>query len=77
MPMTPKPEKWGMRVVDILNQLSATYGQPTPAALDANDHISAAQRWPWIHLKSCFTSLKNAQKQRYWVRILTPINSSS
>jgi hypothetical protein len=28
-----------MRVIDILDQLSATYGQPTPAALEANDHI--------------------------------------
>ncbi len=28
-----------MRVIDIHNQLSATYGQPTPAALEANDHI--------------------------------------
>jgi hypothetical protein len=33
--------KWhaGMRVIDILDQLSATYGQPTPAVLEANDHI--------------------------------------
>jgi hypothetical protein len=29
----------GMRVIDILDQLSATYGQPTPAALEENDHI--------------------------------------
>jgi hypothetical protein len=29
----------GMRVINILNQLSATYRQPTPAALEANDHI--------------------------------------
>jgi hypothetical protein len=29
----------GMRVIDILDQLTATYGQPTPAALEANDHI--------------------------------------
>jgi hypothetical protein len=28
-----------MRVIDILDQLSATYGQPTPAALEVNDHI--------------------------------------
>jgi hypothetical protein len=28
-----------MRVIDILDQLSATYGQPTPAALEENDHI--------------------------------------
>jgi hypothetical protein len=28
-----------MRVIDILDQLSMTYGQPTPSALEANDHI--------------------------------------
>ncbi len=28
----------GMRVIDILNQLSATYRQPTPATLEENDH---------------------------------------
>jgi len=28
-----------MRVIDILDQLSLVYGQPTPAALEANDHI--------------------------------------
>jgi hypothetical protein len=28
-----------MRVIDILNQLSSIYGQPTPSALKANDHI--------------------------------------
>jgi hypothetical protein len=28
-----------MRVIDILDELSATYGQPTPAALEENDHI--------------------------------------
>ena len=28
-----------MRVIDILDQLSLIYGQPTPAALEANDHI--------------------------------------
>jgi hypothetical protein len=28
-----------MRVIDTLNQLSATYRQPTPAALEANNHI--------------------------------------
>ncbi len=29
----------GMRVINTLDQLSATYGQPTPAALEENDHI--------------------------------------
>ena len=29
----------GMRVIDILDQLSLIYGQPTPVALEANDHI--------------------------------------
>ena len=39
----PNVRGWhaGMRVIDILNQLSSTYtyGQPTPSALEANDHI--------------------------------------
>jgi hypothetical protein len=29
----------GMRVINILDQLSATYGQPNPVALEENDHI--------------------------------------
>jgi len=29
----------GMRVIDILDQLSSTDGQPTPSAIEANDHI--------------------------------------
>jgi len=28
-----------MRVIDILDQLSSTYGQPTPSALEANNNI--------------------------------------
>jgi hypothetical protein len=37
----PAVQGWhaGMRVINILDQLSATYGQPTPAALEANNHI--------------------------------------
>jgi len=37
----PNVRGWhaGMRVIDILDQLSSIYGQPTPAALEANDHI--------------------------------------
>jgi hypothetical protein len=37
----PNVCRWhaGMRVIDILDQLSATYGQPTPAVLKVNDHI--------------------------------------
>jgi hypothetical protein len=37
----PNVQGWyaGMRVIDILDQLSLTYGQPTPPALESNDHI--------------------------------------
>ena len=37
----PTVQGWhaGMRVIDILDQLSLIYRQPTPAALEANDHI--------------------------------------
>ena len=38
----PTVQGWhaGMRVIDILDQLSLIYGQPTLALLEANDHIS-------------------------------------
>ncbi len=37
----PTVQGWhaGMRVTNILDQPSATYGQPTPSALEANNHI--------------------------------------
>jgi hypothetical protein len=37
----PTIQGWhaGMREINILDQLSATYGQPTPSVLEANDHI--------------------------------------
>jgi hypothetical protein len=37
----PNVRGWhaGMRVIDILDQLSSTYGQSTPSALEANDNI--------------------------------------
>jgi hypothetical protein len=37
----PTVQGWhaGMRVIDILDHLSLIYGQPTPTALEANDHI--------------------------------------
>jgi hypothetical protein len=37
----PTVQGWhaGMRVIDILDHLSLMYGQPTPTALEANDHI--------------------------------------
>ena len=37
----PNVQRWhgGMRVIDILNQLSLIYGQPTPAFFKANNHI--------------------------------------
>ncbi len=37
----PNVQGWhgGMRVINILDQLSLIYGQPTPVVLEANDHI--------------------------------------
>jgi hypothetical protein len=37
----PNVRRWhaGMRVINILDQLSTTYGQPAPAVLEANNHI--------------------------------------
>jgi hypothetical protein len=58
----PNVRGWhaGMRVIDILDQLSATYGQPTPAVLEANNHIfrspTSAVHAPKVlfcHIKDC------------------------
>jgi hypothetical protein len=50
----------GMQVLNILNQWSATYGQPTPAVLEANNHIfrspTLAAKAPKVlfhHIKEC------------------------
>jgi hypothetical protein len=50
----------GMRVIDINDQLSMIYGQPTPSALEANDHIfqspTSAADPPEVlfcHIKGC------------------------
>ena len=39
----PTIQGWhaGMRVIDKLDQLSLIYGQPTPAAREANNHSNA------------------------------------
>jgi len=41
----PNVRGWhaGMRVINILNQLSSTYRQPTPSTLEANDKIFRSQ----------------------------------
>jgi hypothetical protein len=58
----PNIQGWhrGMRVPDIFNQLSATYGQPTPVVLEANNHIfrspTSAADTPKVlfrHIKEC------------------------
>jgi hypothetical protein len=58
------PNIWGwharMQVLDILDQLSATYGQPTPVVLEANNHIfhsptlaANAPKVVFCHIKEC------------------------
>jgi hypothetical protein len=58
----PTIQGWhaGMRVINILDQLSTTYGQPTPLALEANNHIfrspTSAADPPQVlfrHIKEC------------------------
>jgi len=58
----PNVRGWhaGMRVIDILDQLSSTYGQPTPSALEANDHnfqsptsAAGAPEVLFRHIKEC------------------------
>jgi hypothetical protein len=53
----------GTQVIDILDQLSTIYGQPTPAVLKTNDAFFAAPTRLWTHLKSSSAKLRNALKQ--------------
>ena len=58
----PNMQGWhtGMRLLDILDQLSTTYGQPTPVVLEANDYIflsptlaADAPKILFRHIKKC------------------------
>ena len=67
----PTIQGWhaGMRVIDILDQLSLIYGQPTPAALEAN----GCQ--PPMLPKSYSAASKNAPRKRCSGKIPTPTSN--
>jgi hypothetical protein len=64
----------GMMVREILDRLSTTYGQPTPAAMELNEHSAANILQP-MPPKSSSIALKIAQKLQFWVKIPTRIAS--
>ncbi len=68
----PTVQGWhaGMRVIDILDQLSLIYGQPTPQPLKPTTTSSDARRQPPMLLKSSSAASKNAPRQRYSVKSL-------
>jgi hypothetical protein len=53
----------GMRVIDILDQLSATYGQPTPAVLEVNNHIFRSPTSAADAPKVLFCRIKDCAKK--------------
>ena len=69
----PTVQGWhvGMRVIDILDQLSLIYKQPTPAVLEANNHIF----WPPMLPKSFSAASKIALRKCCLVKIPTPTSS--
>jgi hypothetical protein len=65
----------GMRVIDILDQLSATYGQSTPAALEENDHIFRSPTSATDPPEVLFRCIEECAEMALLVRIPTPTNS--
>ena len=60
----PSVQGWhaGMRVIDILDQLSLIYGQPTPMSLEAMNTSSEDRRQPPTPPKSSSAASKNAPR---------------
>jgi hypothetical protein len=52
-----------MRVIDILDQLSMTYGQPTPAVLEVNNHIFLSLTSAADTLEVLFRRIKDCAKK--------------
>jgi hypothetical protein len=53
----------GMMVIDILDQLSLTYSQPTPAVLEVNDHIFCSPTSAANAPKVLFRRIKDCAKK--------------
>ncbi len=60
----PNIQGWhaGMRVLDILDQLSVTYSQPTPAVLEVNNHIFRSPTLATNAPKVLFCCIKECAK---------------
>jgi hypothetical protein len=61
----PNVRGWhaGMRVIDILDQQSTTYSQPTPAVLEVNDHIFCSPTSAADAPKVLFHCIKDCAKK--------------
>jgi hypothetical protein len=75
----PNVCRWhaGMRVIDVLNQLSTTYGQPTPAVLEANNHIFHSPTSAADAPEVLFRCIEDCLKRCYLARTPTWISNSS
>jgi hypothetical protein len=75
----PTVQGWqaGIRVINILDQLSLIYGQPTPAALEANDHIFRSPASAADAPEVFSAAWKNAPRKRCSDKIPTPTRSAS
>ena len=67
----------GMRVINILCQLSLIYGQPTPMSLEANNHIFRSPTSAANAPEVLFRRIEECAKKRCSVKILRPTNNSS
>jgi hypothetical protein len=59
----------GMRVQEILDQLSTIYCQPTPVAMELNNVVFCSQYFAADAPKSSSVALKNASRLQFWDRI--------
>jgi hypothetical protein len=61
----PTIQGWhaGMQVINILDQLSTIFGQPSHAVLKTMTQCSAACTWPLLLLKSSYAKSKNVPRQ--------------
>jgi len=73
----PTVQGWhaGMRVIDILDQLSLIYGQPTLQPLKPTTTSSEARCQPPMLPKSYSAALKNAPRKRCSAKISTPTSN--
>ncbi len=73
----PTIQGWhaGMQVIDILDQLSTIYGQPTPAVLETNNTVFCSPTQPLMLLKSSSAASKNVSRRPSLAAIPAQIGS--